>query len=36
MSVKGTLISLGVAVVAIIAYHNGALNFLPGLAAPKK
>lgn len=36
MSVKGLAISLGVAIVAILAYHNGALNFLPGLSAPKK
>lgn len=36
MSVKGVLVSLGAAVIAIIAYHNGALNFLPGLSAPKK
>lgn len=36
MTLKGTAISLGLAVVAIIAYHNGALNFLPGLAAAKK
>jgi len=36
MTLKGTAISLGLALVVVLAYHNGALNFLPGVAAPKK
>lgn len=36
MTLRGAGYTIGIVLIALFAYHNGALNLLPTLAAPKK
>jgi len=36
MSIKGLLVSAAIAAGVVALYHNGVLNFVPGMAGQKK